>query len=310
MTNSNPYMRNGGFGFNRPDFGESMKGFFRQKSVLNYLLTINVASGIMVAFANLFAWLYKSQGNNLLVTWLSVPADLSSLARKPWSAITYMFLHERFWHLFFNMWMLYFGGMIFRRFLSERQLAWTYGLGGLTGALFFILAYNIFPVFETAKYSAVAMGASASVLAILVAAATYSPDYELNLLLFGRLKFKWLAIAFVVIDLLSISSENPGGHIAHLGGALFGFVFGLMLRKDFSLASVFNFKKRKPKMKYEYTPYEEVKDEPHVPRSDEEYNRQKAERERDIDAILDKIAKNGYASLTAEEKEFLFKNSK
>jgi membrane associated rhomboid family serine protease len=297
-----------GYGYRRPSFGGTTKDLFKQNPVLKWLLLVNVGIWIMVAFANLFLWLYKSPGTNLLVRWLSVPADGSELIRKPWTVITYMFLHERFWHLFFNVWMLWFGGMIFTRFLSQKQLALTYGLGGLVGALFFILAYNLFPVFETAKYTAVAMGASASVLAILVAAATYKPDYGLNLLLFGQLKFKWVAIAFVVIDLLSISSENPGGHIAHLGGALFGFVYGFVLRKSLEKPAESKRKKRKPKM--EYTPYEEIHEEPQVPRSDEEYNRQKAEKERDVDAILDKIAKDGYASLTAEEKEFLFKNSK
>jgi membrane associated rhomboid family serine protease len=285
-----------------------MKGLFKENPVLKWLLIVNVGIWIMVAFANLFLWLYKSPGTNLLVKWLSVPADWTELIRKPWTIVTYMFLHERFWHLFFNVWMLWFGGMIFTRFLSQKQLALTYGLGGLVGALFFVLAYNLFPVFETAKYTAVAMGASASVLAILVAAATYKPDYGLNLLLFGQLKFKWLAIAFVVIDLLSISAENPGGHIAHLGGALFGFVYGFILRKSLGQPSESKRKQRKPKM--EYTPYEEIHDEPQAPRSDEEYNRQKADKERDVDAILDKIAKDGYASLTAEEKEFLFKNSR
>lgn len=297
-----------GYGFRRPSLGGSMKGLFKENPVLKWLLIVNVGIWIMVAFANLFLWLYKSPGTNLLVKWLSVPADWTELIRKPWTIVTYMFLHERFWHLFFNVWMLWFGGMIFTRFLSQKQLALTYGLGGLVGALFFVLAYNLFPVFETAKYTAVAMGASASVLAILVAAATYKPDYGLNLLLFGQLKFKWLAIAFVVIDLLSISAENPGGHIAHLGGALFGFVYGFILRKSLGQPTESKRKQRKPKM--EYTPYEEIHDEPQAPRSDEEYNRQKAEKERDVDAILDKIAKDGYASLTAEEKEFLFKNSR
>ena len=297
-----------GYGFRRPSFGGSMKGLFKENPVLKWLLIVNVGIWIMVAFANLFLWLYKSPGANLLVKWLSVPADWTELIRKPWTIVTYMFLHEQFWHLFFNVWMLWFGGMIFTRFLSQKQLALTYGLGGLVGALFFVLAYNLFPVFETAKYTAVAMGASASVLAILVAAATYKPDYGLNLLLFGQLKFKWLAIAFVVIDLLSISAENPGGHIAHLGGALFGFVYGFILRKSLGQPTESKRRQRKPKM--EYTPYEEIHDEPQAPRSDEEYNRQKAEKERDVDAILDKIAKDGYASLTAEEKEFLFKNSR
>ena len=158
-----------GYGFRRPSLGGSMKGLFKENPVLKWLLIVNVGIWIMVAFANLFLWLYKSPGTNLLVKWLSVPADWTELIRKPWTIVTYMFLHERFWHLFFNVWMLWFGGMIFTRFLSQKQLALTYGLGGLVGALFFVLAYNLFPVFETAKYTAVAMGASASVLAILVA---------------------------------------------------------------------------------------------------------------------------------------------
>ena len=297
-----------GYGFNRPSFGGPIKGLFERNSVLKWLTIINVGLWLMVAFSNLFLWLYKSQSPNFLVTWLSVPADLSVLVRRPWTVVTYMVLHERFWHLFINLWMLWFGGMIFTRFLSDRKLAWTYGLGGLTGAIFFVVAYNIFPVFETMKYTSVALGASASVLAIIVAAATYKPDYGLNLLFFGQLKFKWLAIVFVVIDLLSISAENPGGHIAHLGGAVFGFVYGLLLRNDFTLKGLFAPRKRNPKM--EYTPYEEIHDEPEVPRSDEEYNRQKAEKEHNIDVILDKIAKSGYGSLTQEEKEYLFKNSR
>ena len=298
-----------GYGYRRPGFGGTTKDLFKQNPVLKWLLLVNVGLWIMVAFANLSMWLMnRGETQNLLVSYLSLPANLSVLLHRPWTAITYMFLHERFWHLFFNVWMLWFGGMIFTRFLSQKQLALTYGLGGLVGALFFILAYNLFPVFETAKYTAVAMGASASGLAILVAAASYKPDYGLSLLLFGQLKFKWVAIAFVVIDLLSISAENPGGHIAHLGGAAFGFVYGLILRKSLNQPAEPKRKKRKPKM--EYTPYEEIHDEPQVPRSDEEYNYQKAERERDVDAILDKIAKDGYASLTAEEKEFLFKNSR
>lgn len=301
-------MRNSGYGYQRPEFANPFKGFFKQKSILNYLLIVNVAIWIMVAFANLFLWLYKSPNDNLLVTWLSLPADVSVLLHRPWTVITYMVLHERFWHLFFNLWMLWFGGIIFTRLLSQKQLAWTYALGGLMGAVFFVAVYNVFPVFAEVKSDTVVMGASASVLAILVAAATHSPDYELRLFIFGRLKFKWLAIIFVVIDLLSISAENPGGHIAHLGGALFGFVYGFLLRKNFKLSGIFKPKSRKSRMKY--TSYEEIHDEPKVPRSDEEYNHQKAETERDIDTILDKIAKSGYGSLTPDEKNFLFKNSK
>jgi len=304
MTNSNPYS---GFGFQRPDLGASMKGFFKQKSVLNWLIIINVGLWLMVAFSKLFLWLYKSPNPSPLLAWLALPADVSVLARRPWTVVSYMVLHNRFGLLLLNMAMLWWGGAVFKKMFSERQLAWTYGLGGLVGALFFVLAHNVFPAFESAKATAVVMGATASVYAVLVAAVTFMPDYRIPLLVFGGMKFIWIVAVFLVIDLVGISPENAGTYFAHLGGIVYGFVYGLVMRGGFKF-EVKGTKKRKPKM--EYTPYEEIHDEPEVPRSDEEYNFQKAEKERNVDAILDKIAKNGYASLTAEEKEFLFKNSK
>ena len=297
-----------GYGKQRPSFGAPLKGFFKQNTVMKWLFIINVGLWVTVFFANTFLWLYKSQSPNPLLAWLSLPADLSALAQRPWTPITYMILHEKFWHLFLNMMMLWIGGMVFVKHLSQKHLVLAYGLGGLIGAVFYVVAYNIFPVFETMKSTSVALGASASVLAILVAAITFKPDYGYRFFLFGQLKFKWLVLIFVVIDLLSISPEDPGVHIVHLGGLAFGIVYGLLLRKGLGQPTESKRKKRGPKV--EYTPYEEIHDEPEVQRSDEEYNRKKAETERDIDAILDKIAQSGYGSLTAEEKEFLFKNSK
>lgn len=302
---------NRGFGYQQPSLGDRLKAFGKQKPALNYILVANIGIWIMVAMANVVAWLFKSEGNNIIVQFLALPSGWHNLAVKPWTPLTYMFLHERFWHLFFNLWMLYFGGTLFVQCFSDKKLVWTYIMGGLFGALAFFLSYQLFPVFEDVKDSASLLGASASVLAILVASAAYRPDYELRLLLLGRMKFKWIAIIFVVIDILSISAENPGGHIAHVGGALYGFLYGFFMRKGFR----FSFPKRK---RMKYTRYKTVKDkkkrpqEPYDARrvSDEEYNQRKAEKDRDIDAILDKIAKNGYASLTSDEKEFLFKNSK
>ncbi len=261
----------------------------------------------MVKTSQLVLTLSSVGDTNLLVTWLSLPADWSAFIRRPWTAITYMFLQVRFWQLFFNVWMLWFGGTIFVRSLSQKQFAWTYGLGGLAGAAFFLAAYYVFPGFEAARKESILLGAAAPVMAVLVAAAAYAPDYELRLFLFGRLKFKWVALAFVGIDLLSMM-ETPDYLIAHLGGAVFGLIYGIVLRMLAKKGTKRPKKQRKPKV--EYTPYEEIHDEPEVPRSDEEYKRKKAETERDIDAILDKIAQSGYGSLTAEEKEFLFKNSR
>ncbi len=312
-----PMFGNQNYGGARPNFGQAVKTFFSKKTILNYLLIANIAVWVLVALVQLGSWLFKSDFISLFIGQLTIPASLSALAKRPWTVLTYMFLHQRFWHLFFNMWMLYFGGMIFVRFLSEKKMLWTYVLGGLTGALFFVLAYNLFPVFEEEKYYAVALGASASVLAILVAAAAYQPNYELRLFLFGTMKFKWLALIFVVLDLLSISNGNAGGHLAHLGGAFFGFIYGFLLRKDVDWSKLWPFH-RKGGMKY--TRYKEVKPkrsrrshkpEPASrPMSDEEYNRRRAETEHAMDVILDKISKSGYASLTEEEKAFLFKNSK
>jgi len=302
MTNSNPY---GGFGFQRPSFGESMKNFFRQKSVLNWLITINVGLWLMVAFSNLFMRLYQLQSPNALMTYLSLPANLSVLAHRPWTAVTYMVLHNRFGTLLLNMAMLWLGGLVFRNQLTEKQLLLTYLVGGLVGAVFFVVAYQIFPIYETAKLTATVWGSTAAVMAVLAAAVAYSPDNGVPLLLLGRTKFFWVLVVYIVIDLVGISPENAGTYFAHLGGALYGFIYGLLLRNGIKVQGP---KRRKPKM--EYTPYEEVYDEPQVPRSDEEYNYQKAEKERNMDAILDKIAKSGYASLTAEEKEYLFKNSR
>ncbi len=296
-----------GYGRQRPSFGAPLRGLFQQNQVLKWLLIVNVGIWIMVKTSQLVLTLSSVGDTNLLVTWLSLPADWSAFIRRPWTAITYMFLQVRFWQLFFNVWMLWFGGTIFVRSLSQKQFAWTYGLGGLAGAAFFLAAYYVFPGFEAARKESILLGAAAPVMAVLVAAAAYAPDYELRLFLFGRLKFKWVALAFVGVDLLSMM-ETPDYLIAHLGGAVFGLIYGIVLRMLAKKGTKRPKKQRKPKV--EYTPYEEIHDEPEVPRSDEEYKRKKAETERDIDAILDKIAQSGYGSLTAEEKEFLFKNSR
>lgn len=295
-----------GYGNQRPRFGAPLKGMFQQNPLLKWLFIVNIGIWITVKTAQLVLTLSAVGDTSLLVTWLSLPADLSVLVRRPWTVITHMFLHERFWHLFFNVWMLYFGGTIMVRMLSQKHFALAYGLGGLLGAVFFVAAYYVFPGFEVARNEAILLGAAAPVLAVLVADAAYAPDYELRLLLFGRLKLVWVVVIFLAIELLGMM-EMPAYLIAHLGGAVFGFVYGLVLRLSKKGAKRPK-KKRKPKV--EYTPYEEIHDEPEVPRSDEEYNRQKAETEHDIDVILDKIAKSGYGSLTAEEKDFLFKNSR
>ena len=187
-----------------------MKSFFRQKSVLNWLIIINVGLWLMVAFSNLFMRLYQLQSPNALLAYLSLPADVSVLARRPWTVVTYMVLHNRFGTLLFNMAMLWLGGLMFRNQLTEKQLLWTYLVGGLVGALFFVVAYQIFPIYETAKFTATVWGSTAAVMAVLAAAVAYSPDSGVPLLFFGRTKFFWILVIFVVVDLVGISPENAG----------------------------------------------------------------------------------------------------
>jgi hypothetical protein len=224
-----------------------------------------------------------------------------------------MFLQENFFHIIFNMIVLYFGGRIFLEYLNERKLLSTYILGGLFGAFFYIVAFNIFPVFSESVNYSVALGASASVLAILVAVATYVPEYSVVLVLFGKVKLKYLALVVVLIDVLSISRGNAGGHIAHLGGAFWGFAYIYLMKngKDFTLnLGSMNFKKffryfTKPKdsSKFDTTAHNGR------PLSDDEYNYRRNNQQERIDKILDKISKSGYTSLTKEEKELLFKSS-
>lgn len=290
-------------GFGNGGFVDNVKAFFMQRTVFTRLLLVNIVLFLVMAVVNVGYWLMNSHDLNFILQYGALPSQLSLLLRRPWTLLTYMFLQEDFWHLFFNMMVLIFSARVFVQYMSQRSLLVVYILGGVSGGLLYLLAYNVFPVFEDVKSIAILYGASASVLAILVAVATYSPDHGVKLFLMGDISFKWLAVAMVLIDILSISKDNPGGHIAHLGGALSGFLYGIWLNHGHvirgRMRSIFarNNKRKKSASRTER------------PLTDEQYNAQRAEEQRDIDAILDKIAKNGYSSLTKEEKEFLFKNS-
>jgi membrane associated rhomboid family serine protease len=289
------------------NFIDAAKDFFSRKSFLPRLILINGAVFVLVYFVKLFAWFFQVQTNDFLsplAKWLAVPSAFESLVLKPWTLFTYMFLHEGFFHLFFNMIILYFGGNIFLQYLSQRKLLSTYILGGLAGALVYILAYNLFPVFEQSKGLAVALGASASVLAIMVAIATYVPQYTVNLFLFGRVKLKYVAIFFIIIDVFSIIGNNPGGHIAHLGGAFWGFLYIYLYKRKIDIYQVFNsFYRQKMRVKHKSSQFGEK---PGRPLTDDEYNKQKLATQQEIDQILDKIAQSGYNSLSKREKDLLF----
>jgi membrane associated rhomboid family serine protease len=259
-----------------------------------------------------------------------VPADLKTLIFRPWTVFTYMFLHFNFLHILFNMIWLYMFGRIFLMFMTEKQLLSTYILGGLAGALLFIISYNIFLLIfnnviqglEESVRGSVMLGASAGIMAIGMAVCFYAPDYSVYVFLIGPVKLKYIAIFFIATDILLIifaanaegqteHSTNVGGHIAHLGGALYGYYFVWKYRKGKDIGKGLNsildyivtiFKPRKKRMKVSYK--RSARD-----MTDMEYNRSKAETQEEVDRILDKIARSGYDSLTKKEKETLFRMS-
>ncbi len=300
---------------------ERIKIFFGRRDALPRIILINIGIWLLIALIRNLAFLlsspesgtsglYKHYLSEYLLSFLALPANISVFLTKPWTLFSYMFLHFDFLHILFNMLWLYWFGAIFVQYLSQRQLTATYIFGGITGGLLYIFAYNVFPVFDLVRVNALALGASASVLAIVVGISFYVPNYTINLFLLGPIKIKYIAILTIVMDLLMINAGNAGGHIAHLGGALWGFAYVKMLphfdpAKLFGILSAENVKKyrtsRKKTFKVHYGK---------APISDEEYNLQKKEKQQRIDKILDKISQSGYNSLTKEEKELLFSTSK
>jgi hypothetical protein len=202
---------------------------------------------------------------------------------------------------------LYWFGRIFLEYLDQRKLLAVYLLGGISGAIVYILSFNVFPVYADVVAESVAIGASASVMAIVVAIAAYVPDYTVQLLLFGRIKIKYMALAIFVLTSVMDFSTNSGGKLAHIGGAFFGYIYTLNLHGGHDIGKWFNkildffVTLFKPRKKLKVT---------HKKMSSEfEYNKVKSDHQKDINSILDKISKGGYDSLTKEEKETLFRES-
>jgi membrane associated rhomboid family serine protease len=287
---------------------DDIKNTFRHGTSLTRLIYINIAVFLFLTLAAILGILLNNPEIELKTfSFFAIPASLKVLLLKPWTLVTYMFTHKGIWHILFNMLWLYWFGKIFLEYLDQRKLVAVYLLGGLCGAIFYVLAFNIFPAFSGVISDSVAIGASASVMAIVIAIAAYVPNYTVQLLLLGRIKIKYLALAIFILTSFMDFSVNSGGKLAHMGGALFGYLYTINIRHgrdmgkglnriiDF-LATIF-----KPRSKLKVT-YKR-------PVTDFEYNKIKAEHQARINAILDKIAKGGYDSLTKEEKDLLFKES-
>ncbi len=287
---------------------DDIRSTFKNGNNLTRLIFINIAVFILITIASVLGFLLKNSIiSQKALDILSVPASLKVLLVRPWTLITYMFTHKDVWHILFNMLWLYWFGRIFLEYLDQRKLVAVYLLGGISGALVYILSFNIFPVYTDVVAGSIAIGASASVMAIVIAIAAYVPDYTVQLFLFGRIKIKYMALAIFILTSVMDFSTNSGGKLAHIGGAFFGYIYTLNLRHGYDMGKGFNkfldffatlFKPRK-KLKVTHKKVA----------TEYEYNKIKTDHQKDINIILDKISKGGYDSLTKEEKESLFKES-
>ncbi len=289
-----------------------LKNDFRRASISQQFIYINCGIFVVTALVAIVGMLFNV-GDYSWMEWLELPAWLPQFIKQPWSLVTYMFLHAGLFHLLFNMLWLYSFGQLFLMFFSARHFRGLYFLGGFCGGLLYMLAYNVFPYFSSYLYGSYLLGASASVIAIVIATAIREPEFRVSLLFFGQVRLKYLALIMIITDLLFVTSNNAGGHIAHLGGALAGWWFAAGLRKGTDVTKWINqaidwllggwkVKRapKKPKMKVHYGGRT----------SDYEYNARKKEQDEEVDRILDKLKKSGYGSLTTEEKKRLFDASK
>ncbi|MDK2910170.1 MAG: hypothetical protein PWR20_1737 [Bacteroidales bacterium] len=283
---------------------QQLKAFLRRRETLPRLILINTGIWVIISLLRVITLLAGSSSPDVLtfvLEWLGAPANPMLIPERFWTLITYNFVHFDFIHLLFNLLWLYWMGLLFTEYLSGRRLLWVYLMGGVSGYLVYLLAFNIFPGLTAMAENARLIGASASVMAVVSAIAFYLPNYSLHLLFFGRIRLIWLALGLFALDFLMISSSNPGGHLAHMGGFLFGYIYITLFRHNllpkFDPASWF---RPKPKVTYRSSTI----------KTDEQYNTEKKQRQEEIDRILDKIKESGYQSLTEREKEILFRASK
>lgn len=233
--------------------------------------------------------------------WIALSSDLSVLISKPWTLIGYAFFHHGFGHLFFNMMVLHFSSMLFLTFFNSKQFLGLYLLSALFSGIAFVIGYYFL------QLSSAMVGASGAIMAILVATTTYRPLMHVRLLFFGNVKLWHITAVILVLDFMQFRIENTGGHIAHLAGAFFGFIFIKLLQNGIDLSRILN----NPFKKSRRAPFRKVHK--NYPKSAPKPSSRivvKDKTQQQIDEILDKISQSGYDCLTQDEKEFLFKAGK
>ena len=230
--------------------------FNKNNNAIRKIILVNVGVFVLTAIVNMFMFFAGIGGGALqpALRHFMLPAHLGTLLMQPWSLFSYMFLHDGFFHLLFNMLWLFWLGNLLHEYIGNRKVYEAYFGGGVLGALLFLICLNVFPVFSSSIQTSYALGASAGVLGVVVAAATLLPEYPIQLFLFGMVRLKYIALVTVLLDIVSIPAGNPGGHIAHLGGALFGFLYIKYLYQDKQLLPAFirNLFRKKSNLRVHY----------------------------------------------------------
>ena len=298
-------------------FIDDIKRYYTSGSMLMRIIFINIGVFVLLRLLVLVGVLFGAD-SQVMLGWVEMPSDFWLLLKRPWTLLTYMFVHFDFLHILFNMLWLYWLGRIFMEFFSPKQLTGVYLMGGLGGAALFLLAWNLIPRLAHGP-TIFLIGASASVIAIVVATAVYVPDYKIGLLFLGEVSIKWIAIVTVGIALLGLDAQNVGTSVAHIGGAIVGAWYALRIKRGRDITRPLNaaidavvglfngrslhlpeFKRRSRQDKKESAASADSA--PH--RSADEVN------EEELDIILGKIKVAGYDALTDEEKDKLFKASR
>jgi membrane associated rhomboid family serine protease len=284
--------------------------FNKKNNAIPQFITINV---LVLIVLNIFNLSTLFETNNLvtqkLIDWFALSPSVNKILYKPWSIVTYAFMHQGLFHILFNMLWLYWFGQILAEFAGNAKVVGTYFMGAISGALFYIIGYYIFPLLHTSIDTAWCIGASASVTAIIVAAATLVPNYAISLMFIGSVRIKFIALFLVVMDLIFFTDGNIGGKLTHLGGAFYGYSYITLIRtKGFDISGVLYrllqplaFWNKKPSMKVVYK-------QP-LSKTTVGISKNAAPSQVELDRILDKINLSGYDSLSAAEKEFLGKAS-
>tara|TARA_B100000886_G_C20408892_1_gene486081 strand:+ start:825 stop:1691 length:867 start_codon:yes stop_codon:yes gene_type:complete len=280
---------------------EDFKNEWRKKdNGLIKIILINVSIFIVISFIQVIMTISSlSSFFNIFVNKLMLPASLNTFIFQPWSIITYFFLHFNFMHILWNMLFLYWFGKIIQDNIGNNALISLYVLGGIIGGFLFMAIYNIIPYYSERVSESLMLGASAGVFSVVVGSATLLPNYSFYLLIIGPVRIKYIALFYVLLSFFDVAGSNAGGEIAHMGGAIIGYIYIKKLQNGIDIGqgviSFINFFNNKPISKM---------------REEKDINIFEENSQDEIDKILDKISKSGYSSLTNEEKERLFDSSK